>query len=236
VLLHNTPLHGHTSAERAARHRVDGLLFLGAFQETPGLPASLPCLSLDAHCSGPNRGAVVFDNVDGIRLLVGHLYALGHRRIAYLGGPASIRPARDRVEAFLAETGRLGIAPKPDHVREGDWSAEYGYRETCAMLAAEDKPTAIVAAADVAAIGAMQAIRDYGFEPGRDIAVTGFDDLPAASLSYPALTTIRQDRERLGAVAVTTLFEMLEAPGEDGPQVSLPVSLVVRASSGGRVG
>jgi LacI family transcriptional regulator len=235
VLLHNAPLHGHTSAERAARHRVDGLLFLGAFQETPGLPATLPCVGIDAHCAGPNRGAVVFDNADGIRLVVGHLYALGHRRIAYLGGPASIRPASDRLEAFRAETDRLAVAPPSDHVREGDWSAESGYRETCAMLAGAERPTAIVAAADVAAIGAMQAIRDYGLEPGRDVAVTGFDDLPAASLAHPTLTTIRQDRERLGAFAVTSLFELLETPGEEGPQISLPVSLVVRASSGGRL-
>lgn len=236
VLLHNTPLHGHTSAERAARHRVDGLLYLGAFDDTPALPRSLACVALDANCAGPNRGAVVFDNADGIRLVVGHLYALGHRKLAYLGGPTSIRPALDRLEAFHAETDRLAIVPPADHVREGDWSAEFGYRETCAMLAGEEKPTAIVSAADVAAIGAMQAIRDYGLEPGRDIAVTGFDDLPAASLAHPALTTVRQDRERLGTVAVTTLFELLETPGEDGPQVRLPVSLVVRASSGGRVG
>jgi LacI family transcriptional regulator len=91
-----------------------------------------------------------------------------------------------------------------------------------------------VCASDVIAIAAMQALRDFGLEPGRDVAVTGFDDLPIASLAHPPLTTVRQDRERIGAVAVAGLVEMIEAPDEPGPQLRLPVTLVVRSSSGGR--
>ncbi len=81
------------------------------------------------------------------------------------------------------------------------------------------------------AVAAMQAIRDFGLEPGRDIAVTGFDDVAVAALAHPPLTTIRQDRERLGEVAVESLVELMDNRGEDGPQVVLPVSLVVRAST-----
>jgi DNA-binding LacI/PurR family transcriptional regulator len=84
-------------------------------------------------------------------------------------------------------------------------------------------------------VAAMQAIRDFGLEPGRDVAVTGYDDLPIASLAYPPLTTIRQDREHLGEVAVAHLLELIESPGGPAPDVVLPVSLVVRASTAARL-
>jgi LacI family transcriptional regulator len=233
VLLHSAS-HGHPYPERARLHSVAGLLLLGSVD--PGdlaqVPPSLPCVGVDTRLEGPNRGSVIFDDVDGIRLSVRHLYALGHRRLAYLGGPTRLRPARDRLEAFLAEVASLGIEALPEHVREGDWSGEAGYREACAVLAAgAERPTAIVAASDLTALSAMQALRDFGLRPGEDVAVTGFDDLPMAAVGHPPLTTIRQDRERLGAAAVTALVELLDRPDEEGPQLVLPVSLVVRAST-----
>lgn len=235
VLLHSAGRHGHAFAERAARHGVDGLILMGGV-DVGDVPAELPCVSVDALSEGPNRASVVFDDADGIRLCVRHLYALGHRRLAFVGGPEFLRPARDRLAAFVSETADLGVEVLADHVREGDWSGEAGYRETCALLAGGvERPSAVVAASDVTAVAAMQALRDFGLEPGRDVAVTGFDDLPLAALAFPPLTTVRQDRERVGAEAVSALVGLLDAPGEPGPEVRLPVSLVVRASSGSRI-
>src|SRR5207237_9423620 len=98
-------------------------------------------------------------------------------------------------------------------------------------LALQDPPTAIVAASDLMALAALQAIRDVGLEPGRDVAVVGFDDLEAAALAYPPLTTIRQDRQELGTTAATRAIELIENPSNIATETILPVELVVRAST-----
>ena len=81
------------------------------------------------------------------------------------------------------------------------------------------------------ALAALQAIRDGGLQPGHDIAVVGFDDLEAAALAYPPLTTIRQDRRELGTLAASRAIELIEDPDATPPDAILPVELVVRASS-----
>jgi LacI family transcriptional regulator len=81
------------------------------------------------------------------------------------------------------------------------------------------------------ALAALQAIRDAGLEPGRDVAVVGFDDLEAAALAHPPLTTIRQDRQELGTLAAVRAIELIEDPDEAPPSTILPVELVVRGSS-----
>ena len=218
VLLHSaSPGHGYF--ERVARHAMQGLMLLGSIdaRDFDEVPRDLPCVGLDTDCAGPNRGSVIFDDADGIRLCLRHLYALGHRRIAYLGGPPVLRPAAARLHAFRSEAAALGVLPDDAYLRECDWSAEAGYREACALFVGDDRPTAIVATSDLTAVAAMQAIRHFGLEPGSDVAVTGFDDIPVAALAHPPLTTVRQDRERLGALAVATLVEMMDRPGDAGP-------------------
>ena len=235
VLLHGSAA-GHRYADRAVRDSIDALLLMGSIDEGDFADVSpeLPCVGIDVECGGPNRASVIFDDGDGIRLCTRHLYALGHRRVAYLGGPLQFRPAAARLAAFRSEAAELGLDVPDGFVRECDWSAEGGYREACALFVGDERPSAIVAASDLMALAAMQAIRDFGLDPGHDVAVTGFDDLPYASLASPPLTTVRQDRERLGAAAVTTLVELMDRPGEPGPTVLLPVSLVVRASTAER--
>ena len=116
-------------------------------------------------------------------------------------------------------------------MRRGDFTSASGYRETCALLALDQRPTAILAASDLMALAALQAIRDAGLQPGTDIAVAGFDDLEAAALAHPPLTTIRQDRKELGTLAAARAIELIEDPDAAPPETIVPVELVVRASS-----
>jgi LacI family transcriptional regulator, galactose operon repressor len=118
-----------------------------------------------------------------------------------------------------------------EYIRPGDFSSPSGYREACALLALDQRPTAIVAASDLMALAALQAIRDAGLEPGGDVAVIGFDDLEAAALAHPPLTTIRQDRRELGILAAARAIELIEDPEATEKTTVLPVELVVRASS-----
>jgi LacI family transcriptional regulator len=125
----------------------------------------------------------------------------------------------------------LGLKLPDELLRQGDFSSASGYRETCALLALEQRPTAIVAASDLMALAALQAIRNAGLQPGHDVAVVGFDDLEAAALAHPPLTTIRQDRQELGTLAALRAIELIEDPYATPRATVLPVELVVRGSS-----
>ena len=217
------------------QHRFDAAILIGLDGDDP-LVAELsdrdiPLVGVDVRISGGRSAFVGSDHADGVRLALAHLYALGHRRIAHLAGAANTLAGADRIAAFRRETDRLGLALSDEYVREGDFSSASGYRETCSLLALPERPTAIVAASDLMALAALQAIRDVGLEPATDVAIVGFDDLEAAALAHPPLTTIRQDRQELGTVAAERAIELIEDPEASPPATVLPVELVVRASS-----
>jgi LacI family transcriptional regulator len=221
--------------DAGVQHRFDAAILIG-LDSDDALVAELsgrdiPLVGVDIRISGGRTAFVGSDHADGIRLALAHLYALGHRRIAHLAGAANTLAGADRIAAFRRETDRLGLALSDDYVREGDFSSASGYRETCSLLALPDRPTAIVAASDLMALAALQAIRDVGLEPGTDVAIVGFDDLEAAALAHPPLTTIRQDRQELGTVAAERAIELIEDPESRPAPTILPVELVVRASS-----
>lgn len=219
----------------SVHHRFDAAILIGLDGDDP-LVAELsgrdiPLVGVDIRISGGRSAFVGSDHADGVRLALAHLYALGHRRIAHLAGAANTLAGADRIAAFRREADRLGLALSDEYVREGDFSSASGYRETCSLLALPERPTAIVAASDLMALAALQAIRDVGLEPGTDVAIVGFDDLEAAALAHPPLTTIRQDRQELGTVAAERAIELIEDPEARPPPTVLPVELVVRASS-----
>ena len=216
-------------------HRFDAAILIGIDDDDP-LIADLasrvvPLVGVDVRCGRSARpsSAPTTARASGSR-------SPTSTRSATAASPTS--PAakhRRRVgapRAFRNEAGRWGSRVPDELVREGDFSSASGYRETCALLALAEPPTAIIAASDLMALAALQAIRDAGLEPARDVAVVGFDDLEAAALAYPPLTTIRQDREKLGTIAATRAIELIEQPERAGPRTTiLPVELVVRASS-----
>jgi LacI family transcriptional regulator len=216
-------------------HRFDAAVLIGV-DEDDALIADLasrqvPLVGVDVRCAGGRAAYVGSDHADGVRLALAHLHALGHRRIAHLAGAANTVAGSERLHAFRLETAALGLERTDELIRQGDFSSASGYRETCALLALTERPTAIVAASDLMALAAMQAIRDAGFQPGRDIAVVGFDDLEAAALAHPPLTTIRQDRQELGTLAATRAIALIEDPDVTPQATVLPVELVVRGSS-----
>ena len=223
------------SDDLGLQHRFDAAILIGVDDDDP-LVADLaareiPLVGVDVRCNVGRAAFVGSDHADGVRLALAHLYALGHRRIAHVAGAANTVAGRDRIAAFQREASRLGLVLPDDYVREADFSSASGYRETCALLALPDPPTAIVAASDLMALAALQAIRDVGLQPAHDVAIVGFDDLEAAALAHPPLTTIRQDRQELGTVAAERAIELVEDPETTPPATVLPVELVVRASS-----
>jgi len=221
--------------ELGLHHRFDAAILIGIDGSDPLITdlwmRSAPYVGVDVRVGGRRNAFVGSDHAAGVRMALGHLYELGHRRIAHVAGARNTVAGADRIAAFRRETRLLGLDVPDEYIREADFSSAGGYDAAAALLALDERPTAILAASDLMALAALQAIRDAELEPGRDVAVVGFDDIEAASLAYPPLTTIRQDREKLGTLAAERALELIEHADLRPSDTILPVELVVRASS-----
>ena len=227
----------HSYLRRARHHHVDGIVLMGVDRLDPEvvrlLDAEIPLIGVDVDVAGAAATYVASDNVGGARLAVRHLHGLGHRRIATIAGPQDSKPGVDRLVGFHAELQALGLESHPEYDEIGDWYTESGDQSMRRLLALPEPPTAVFAAADLMAVGAMKAAREAGLGVPEDLAVVGFDDIQLASLINPALTTIRQDKVGLGRAAAWALLQQIENPELTSAALTLPVELVVRASSGG---
>lgn len=147
------------------------------------------------------------DGASGIAQAVEHLYEQGHRRIAFIGWPEGSGTGDDRLSGYTSTCARLGLATQI--VRE-EISAAAGHSVAGRLLDDVDPPTAIVCVSDWDALGAMRAITDRGLRPGRDIAVTGFDDTPTAAVPGVELTSVRQPIDAVGRAVVDLLVARLD--------------------------
>jgi LacI family transcriptional regulator len=222
-------------SELGVHHRFDAAILIGIDGSDPLVTdlwvRSVPYVGVDVRVGGRRNAFVGSDHAAGVRLALTHLHELGHRRIAHIAGARNTVAGADRIAAFQHESRVLGLELVDEYLREADFTSAGGYRETCALLALAERPTAIVAASDLMALAALQAIRDAGLQPGGDVAVVGFDDIEAAALAYPPLTTIRQDREKLGTLAAERALQLIQHADVRGKDTIVPVELVVRAST-----
>ncbi|ROP34547.1 LacI family transcriptional regulator [Pseudokineococcus lusitanus] len=174
--------------------------------------------------------AVDADQEAGADLVVDHLVGLGHRRVGYLAGPTAWRSALVREQATAAALRRHGL-PVLEPAR-GDWTARSGYAAARELLAREDV-TAVVAANDHMAVGALRALAEAGLSVPGDVSLVGFDDVPEAEFLPVPLTTVRQTLSHVGELALRTLVELVEdGPGAHDRVHVVPVTLEVRASTG----
>jgi LacI family transcriptional regulator len=229
--------------ETAREFQLDGVIVMGLDGHLPAVQAlfesGLPCVAVDADIAGPRSGYVTSDNRAGAVEAVRHLYALGHRRIATITGPLELMPAVNRLKGFEQAVGELGLDVPDSYIQSGDFFMDSGYAcgTRLAKLPKSRRPTAVFVAGDEMALGAMHAFADAGLEVPGDIAVVGFDDIEAAGLVRPALTTVAQDTLSLGAAAIDTLLALVKTKDTaDAAPPSMPVltptRLVVRQSCG----
>jgi LacI family transcriptional regulator len=223
---------------RAQHHRVDGVVLWGVDRADPEIPkllgARMPLVAIDLEVVGPRATWVSSDSVAGARLAVHHLHALGHTRIATITGLLETKPGRERLEGYRSELASLGLGTPEAYEQRGDFYADTGETAMRALLALPQPPTAVFAASDEMAIGAVRAARAAGLRVPDDISVVGFDDSRVAALLQPPLTTVRQNRIGLGLAAARALAATIEQPDETPAPSVLPVELVVRGSSGRR--
>jgi len=226
----------HSYLRRARHHRVDGVVLMGVERDDPEVEklveSRIPLIGVDIAVAGDRASWVSSDNVGGARLAVRHLHSLGHTRIATIAGAQDTKPGVDRLLGYRAELHDLGLDRRAEYEQVGDFYVQSGEDAMRALLALPEPPTAVFAAADMMAVGAINAAQQSGARVPDDLAVVGFDDIQVAPLLNPALTTIRQDKIGLGLAAGRALVDQIENPEITVASLTLPVELVVRASCG----
>lgn len=193
--------------------------------------AQLPVVTIDQHTAHAEFPSIAADSYGGARSAMQHLAELGHRRIAFITGDERMNSARDRHRAYDDAVAILGLERDPALVLPGDYSLGSGRTAAQQLLALAVRPTALFAANDLSAFGAMSVLQTAGLRVPQDISVVGFDDLEAASLVHPGLTTVRQPINEMGRAAANTLLALIAGLDVATQQVSLPTELVVRAST-----
>lgn len=225
-----------TSLRRLRDGHVDGLVMMTNQPDDGTLAASLHqyghVVLVDEDIPGVNVPKIFVENREGAYGATRHLIRHGHRRIAHIGGPARLFSAIERLDGFTAALTETGIQAAPGHVRQGEYSREFGHEAMRGLLSGTDRPTAVFAGSDFIAIGAMQAVREAGLSVPRDLSLVGFDDMPFADFLAPGLTTVRQPAAEMGRAGVHTLLALFEKKTPP-PLVRLPVTLVERHSVAG---
>ena len=231
--------HGHPEEQgdalRAMRGRVDGLLVLSPYADRPGfltdnLPEALPVVLINTQLPGSEFPSLSIDNYRGASAMVEHLVEAGHRRIAFIGGPADNFDARERARGYRDALARLLPKQEPWEL-PGDFDEASGYEAGRQLLQAKQRPDAVFAANDMMALGCLYAFNEAGLRVPADVALAGFDDIPLARFVHPPLTTMRVNIAELGGMAMTRLLQSIESGAADaGSQLLLPEP-VVRASS-----
>jgi LacI family transcriptional regulator len=213
--------------------RVDGIVVAGGgWADVPDRTTVLGNYRTGLVAVGRHLTAhpsVRIDNVAASRDAAEHLIRLGHRRIAFLGGPASSTTVQDRAQGYR-DALKVACLAGAATVRCGDFTEESGYAATREILGVHPPPTALLCANDRIALGAYAAVADAGRRVPDDVSVVGFDDTPIARYVRPTLTTVAIPTYEMGSAAVRVLLAQLD--GNTEPEVeTMPTRLVVRDST-----
>lgn len=223
--------------ERVAMRKIlhsgllDGVIVSSMLIEDPIVYAlyksKMPFVLVGRHPS-LNVNYVDVDNVGGAREVTSHLIRLGRRRIATIAGPQNMIAGIDRLRGYREALEAHGLPVLPELIAEGGFMERGGFEAMQRLLAA--RPDAVFAASDTMALGALHALSRAGVRVPDDVAVVGFDDIPAAARFEPPLTTVRQPIHEMGYQAMMTLLDVIQRP-EAGPRhVILSTELVIRQS------
>jgi LacI family transcriptional regulator len=222
---------------------VDGFLLLNTPADHIEVP--VPVVAISAHSRVENVTNIVLDHHVAVELAIKHLYDLGHRRIAFIRGPRAIPDSEFRWEAIQVVARDMGLRIDPAHVIRIDaagWSMkaghhpmapEIGFKPMQALLERNRDFTAVFCFNDIAAIGAIRALKDAGLSVPGDVSVVGFDDILSAAYSTPSLTTVRQPLLEMGKRGAQVLLERIAHREQEFPgEISMAPEFVVRESTG----
>jgi DNA-binding LacI/PurR family transcriptional regulator len=235
---HSDPNEALTMTNALDTRHTDGVIVLGDLKDDE---AALREMLEGKHavvgvCRGPSPASlytVNTDNYAGAYGLLDHLYDLGHRRFGFIDG-GWLGDIRERREAFLSYIDERNLPLLPGWIQAQSNDAEGGYRAMQALIGLPERPTAVFAADDIMAVGALKAVADAGLRVPDDFSIVGFDDIELARFFCPSLTTMRQP---IDAMSQRVLSLMLELIGESQARrektlIQIPPVLVARQSTG----
>jgi DNA-binding LacI/PurR family transcriptional regulator len=213
--------------------RVDGVILIGPRLPTSAIVAAaawIPVVVVARPVRAPEVDSIMDDERLGASLVVEHLAALGHRRILHIDGGRGAGAATRRA-CYAAAMRAAGLG---DEIRvvSGDYTDVAGARAAARLLASGDLPTAIFAANDFVATGAIDQFDEAGLSVPRDISIVGYDNIFLAALRRLALTTINQPRGEMGRLAVSSLVERIEGTRSTPARYRLAPELIVRDTTG----
>jgi LacI family transcriptional regulator len=237
---------GNTSEDRAKEARLlktmrefpaDGLLICPALDEhSPQRPPPLnvggilPVVAFVRRAPGLDYAGI--DNAQGAQLAVDHLYRIGHRRIAFLGGNPQRSSGEERLQGYRQALAGWELPFDPLLVLPSVPNRRGGFNGVHKLLELNDRPTAALCFNDVVALGAMEALHQLGLKPGVDFGVVGFNNITEAAQSVPGLTTVDTVPRQIGEAAAELLLKRIERRDAPKQAVILEPRLVVRASCG----
>jgi len=212
---------------------IDGVLYVSAEDElssqTALEQAGIPSVAVDRIPETYVGPSVTLDNTKAGTIAAQHLIDLGHHHLAHISGPYRLRVARERIRGFEQALAHHGLDPAGRE--EGNWTCDSGYAAMKRILEHEPHPTALFAANDRMAIGAMQAIQEAGLRVPGDISVVGLDDIEVAAYQNPPLTTVRQSFVELATLAVRLLLALIEKDQPAETQLVIEPELIERQST-----
>jgi LacI family transcriptional regulator len=229
----NDPGRERTLIRAMLARQVEGLLLATARLDPdwrPETPPDVPVVLVNRGSTQPLH-RVVPDDAGGIAAAVGHLVALGHRRLGHVAGPPDISTGQDRANAFVQVAGDAGVATPADIEPTDRLTVDEGRRAATVLLRRRPDLTAIVAANDLVAVGCLRALRELGRRVPDDVSLTGFNDMQFVDLLDPPLTTVHIDHQRLGREAARVLLAQLGARDETPTSHTVAADLVERAST-----
>lgn len=233
----SSPETERTILERLRARQVDGLILATALLKSEIVTAcqewDLPFVLMNRTVSDLSVTSVVNNDVHGVHLVVDHLVQLGHRKIAYVGGPLNTSTGRARRQGFIAALEAYRLKAREELVVDcASFTVQAGLATTRELLRTSKRLfTAIVSANDLLALGVYDALAEAGLACPDDISVTGYNDMPFADRFNPPVTTLRIDYEQMGVQASQLLLRKMRDPDVQVSSVRLEPLLVVRGST-----
>lgn len=215
------------------RKRVNGLILTSVTVDDPYMnltesPTHLPLVLVSRIWKETDISYIAVDDYKGAKMAVEYLISLGHRRIGFIGGPKNISPSQDRMRGYKEALEEHNIPLQTEITSYADFTREAGRRVMKRYLKLSDPPTAIFAANDMIALGAIEAIEEEGLLVPDDISVIGYDDISYASLPRIMLTTVAQPMYDMGFMAAEYILDVVEGKRKEKLQKILRPKLVVR--------
>lgn len=221
---------------------VDGFLLLNTPADQIAVP--VPVVAISSHGATENITSIVLDHHRAVEQALTHLYERGHRRIAIIRGPGAIPDSQVRWDSIQQVAAEMGLRLDPNlviRIEAAGWSIEpghhpmapeIGYKPMQALLEKTRDFTAVFCFNDIAAIGAIRALKDAGLNVPGDVSVVGFDDIQSAAYATPSLTTVRQPLAEMGRRGAQVLLDRIADREKSYPaEIVMEPTLVVREST-----